>query len=133
MRLVGVFVLLAPIVCATTLVAQSISEPSGVTISVTSAGAFTIQSGEPPWIYSGSVPGPVTDIAGPASGFDHNLVSVNGPFDELTVDYSDADGSPWRMQLRAYRSIPSPIISFSPQTAVPNHPPYAVLNQFPVT
>jgi hypothetical protein len=132
-RLVGVFVLLAPMVCATRLAGQSISEPSGVTIGVTSAGAFTIQSGEPPWIYSGSISGHVMDIAGPASGFDNNLVSVNGPFDELTVDYSDPDGSPWRMLLRAYRNIPSATISFSPLTAVPNHRPYAVLSQFPVT
>jgi hypothetical protein len=112
---------------------QSISEPSGVTISVTGAGAFTISSGHPAWTYAGSIPGHVTYIAGPESGSDNNAVSTNGLFDQLTVNYSDPEGNPWSMQVRAYRSSPSASISFSPLTTVPNQRPYAVLHQFPIT
>ena len=41
-------------------------------------------------------------------------MSTNGPLDELTVEDLDQDGNPWRMQLHAYRSLPSATISFSP-------------------
>jgi len=118
---------------ASALLGQKISEPSGVTISVTNAGSFTIQPADPAWSYSGSIPGHVNSITGPVSGSDNNPVSTNGPFDEFTVNYSDPDGQPWRMQIRAYRSTPSATISFSPLTAVPNQRPYATLNQFPIT
>ncbi len=112
---------------------QSISEPSGVTIGVTSAGAFTVSCGDPAWTYSGSIPGHVTHIAGPGSGSDNNAVSTNGPFDQFTVNYADPEGNPWSMQVRAYRSSPSASISFSPLATVPNQRPYAVLHQFPIT
>jgi hypothetical protein len=118
---------------ATGLLAQSLSEPSGVTIDVNSAGVFSIRWGEAAWVYSGTISGQVTNISGPVSGKDDNQVSTNGDFDELTVNYADPGGRPWRMQLRAYRESPSATISFSPLTAVPNQRPYAVLNQFPIT
>jgi hypothetical protein len=130
---IRVCLLLIPAICTSALLGQKISEPSGVTIGITSAGTFTIQPADPAWSYSGSIPGHVNNITGPRSGSDDNQVSTNGPFDEFTVSYSDADGQPWRMQLRAYRSTPSATISFSPLTAVPNQRPYAVLNQFPTT
>ncbi len=115
------------------LFGQNIGEPSGVTIEVNSAGIFSIRSGEPGWIYSGTISGHVINIAGPFSGLDDNQVSTNGFFDELAVYYEDPGGNPWRMQLRAYRQSPSATISFSPLTTQPNRRPYAVLNQFPIT
>ena len=121
------------LVCATTLLGQSISEASGVTIGVTNAGTFTIQGSEAVWTYSGNISGQVTSITGPENGSDDNLVSTNGPFDEFTVNYSDPEGKPWRMQLCAYRALPSATISFSPLTTVPNQRPYAVLSRFPIT
>jgi hypothetical protein len=130
---VRVRLLFFPIACATALLGQSISQPSSVTIGVTSGGDFTIQSGAPAWIYSGSIPGHVMNIAGPVGGSDSNPVSTNGPFDEFTVNYSDLEGNPWRMQIRAYRYIPSATISFSPQVTLRNRRPYVVLTQFPST
>jgi hypothetical protein len=116
---------------ATTMLGQNVTEPSGVKIGVTHEGTFTIESGA--WIYSGTIPGQVNNIAGPESGLDDNSVSKNGTFDEFTVNYTDPDGNPWHMQLRAYRSLPSATISFSPLTDTPNSRPYAILNQFPIT
>lgn len=121
------------VICASALFAQNITQPSGVSISISGAGDFSIQSGAPAWTYSGKLPGQVTAIGGPSSGSDNNKISTNGLFDELTVTYSDARGDPWRMQLRAYRSIPSATISFSPLATVPNQGPYAVFTQFPIT
>jgi hypothetical protein len=122
-----------PIVCTTALLGQSISEPSGVTIGVAKTGTFTIQSGNPAWVYSGSIPGHPNYIAGPNAGSDNNQVSTNGLFDEFTVQYADPEGHPWSMRIRAYRSVPSATISFSPLTDVANKRPYATLSQFPVT
>ena len=65
-------------------------------------------------------------------GSDDNAVSTNGPFDEITVNYSDPEGNPWRMQLRAYRDEPSAILSFSPLAFVLNWRPYAILTRFPI-
>lgn len=113
------------------LAAQTVSEPSGVTIGVTGAGGFTIESGG--WVYSGNIPGEVIAITGPAVGYDNNAISDNGPFDELTVSSADPEGNPWMMRLRAYRSLASATISFTPVNAVQNKRPYAVLNQFPIT
>ena len=132
-RLIHVPTFFLPLLCATALFGQSISEPGGVTVGITSTGTFTIRPADPAWTYSGSIQGRVTKIAGPVSGSDNNQVSTNGPFDEFTVNYSDPDGNPWRMQLRAYRSLPSATISFSPLATVPNQGPYAVLHQFPIT
>lgn len=132
-RLVSVLLRLIPVACATTLLGQSISEPSGVTISVTNTGIFSIQPKDSAWTYSGTLAGHVTGITGPVSGSDNNKVSTNGPFDQFTVSYLDPDGNPWSMQLRAYRDLPSATISFSPLTDVPNQRPYAVLHQFPTT
>jgi hypothetical protein len=115
------------------LSAQTITEPSGVTVSVTADGHFRILSGEPAWVYGGQIEGTVVDIDGPSRGQDNNSVSVNGPFDEFAIDYSDPLGNPWRMQLRAYRVVPSAIVSFSPLVTVPNQGPYAELNLFPNT
>lgn len=117
--------------CAAGLLGQSVSEPNGVSISVTNAGVFTIESGG--WNYSGTITGRVSGITGPVSGTDNNAVSTNGAFDQFTADYSDPDGNPWRMQLRAYHSSPSATVSFSPLADVPNVRPYAILHQFPVT
>ncbi|HTC88818.1 MAG TPA: hypothetical protein VK686_11000 [Bryobacteraceae bacterium] len=132
-RLVCLFLVLTPFVVSTAMLGQKITEPSGVTISVTNAGAFNIQGGDPAWTYAGSIPGHVTNAAGPAEGFDNNQVSTNGAFDEFTVDYADPEGQPWRMQVRAYRALPSATISFSPLVAVQNKRPYAILSQFPIT
>ena len=132
MRCLALLTVIVTIVAGAAL-GQSISEPSGVTIGVTSAGTFTISSGDPAWTYAGSLPGHVTHVAGPATGSDNNAVSTNGPFDQFTVNYSDPEGNPWSMQLRAYRSSPSASISFSPLATVPNKRPYAVLHQFPIT
>jgi hypothetical protein len=132
-RLVSVLLLLIPVLCATLLLGQSINEPSGVTIGVNHAGTFSIQPGDPAWTYSGSIPGHVASITGPVSGSDNNQVSTNGTFDEFTVIYLDPEGNPWRMQLRAYRNLPSATISFSPLTTVPNQRPYAVISRFPTT
>jgi hypothetical protein len=119
------------VLSAAALAGETIGEPSSVTVDVDSTGVFTIQSGT--WIYSGNLNGSVISIAGPVTGSDSNAVSTNGLFDEITVNYSDPDGNPWRMQLRAYRSLPSATISFSPLTETANTGPYAVLNQFPIT
>lgn len=116
-------------VCAA-LAAQSVTEPSGVTISVAGSG-FTIESGG--WIYSGSIPGNVIATMGPAAGHDESATSTNGPFDEFTVVSRDPEGNAWAMRLRAYQSLVSATISFSPLVTVPNTRPYAVLNRFPVT
>jgi hypothetical protein len=132
-RLVRLFLILTPFVVSTALFGQKISEASGVTIGVTNAGAFNIQGGDPAWTYAGRIPGHVTNVAGPAEGFDDNQVSTNGAFDEFTVNYSDPEGQPWRMQVRAYRALPSATISFSPLVAVQNKRPYAILNQYPIT
>lgn len=120
-------------VCGAALLAQSISQPSGVAIAVTSSGDFSIQSGSPAWTYSGTVQGQVMGITGPQSGSDNNQISTNGLFDEFAVNYVDPAGTPWLMKLRAYRDIPSATICFSPLAATPNSGPYAVLTQFPVT
>jgi hypothetical protein len=128
---VRAYLFLIPILQAIHLLGQRIDQPSGVSIEVNSRGDFSIQSGEPTWSYGGKIQGTVTGIIGPARGSDNNPVSTNGPFDELTVHYLDQAGSEWRMQLRAYRNIPSATLSFSPRYAVPNVQPYAVLTQFP--
>ncbi len=130
---VRIYLLVLPLFCGSALLAQSITEPGGVTIGVTSAGTFSIRPPDPAWTYSGSIPGHVTHIAGPVTGADNNHVSTNGPFDEFTVSYSDPEGNPWSMQLRAYRNLPSATISFSPLVTVANQRPYAVLHQFPIT
>lgn len=129
----GIVLFLVFVASASVLFGQSIAEPSGVTIGVTNAGTFTIQGSKPAWTYSGNISGSVISINGPVSGSDNNQVSTNGPFDEFTVNYSDPNGNPWRMQLRAYHYLPSATISFSPLTTVPNQGPFAVLHQFPVT
>lgn len=124
--------LLLALACGSSLLpAQNIIEPSGVTIGVTHAGNFNIRSGE--WVYGGNIAGRVDSITGPAAGSDDNQVSTNGPYDEFTVNYSDANGKPWRVQLRAYRELPSATISFSPLEDVPNPGPLAVIPQFPAT
>lgn len=130
-RSVFAYVLLALACLSRGTLAQNISEPSGVTIGVTSEGAFSIQSGG--WIYSGKIVGQVASIAGPVPGTDDNQVSNNGPFDQFTVNYSDVGGRPWRMQLRGYRALPSATISFSPLVDAPNAGPLAVIPQFPAT
>src|ERR1700733_7385032 len=94
-RLVRLFLVLTPFVVSTAMLAQKVTEPSGVTIGVTHAGTFNIQGADPAWTYAGSIPGQVTNIAGPDEGFDNNQVSTNGAFDEFTVDYSDPEGQPW--------------------------------------
>jgi len=132
-KIVTFLIQLVPVACAPMLLGQQISEPSGVTIGVTSSGTFTIQSGESNWTYAGSIPGQVINIAGPVSGADDNLVSTNGPFDEFTLNYLDPDGNPWLMEIRAYRNLPSAAILFSPLSTVPNQRPYATLTQFPIT
>jgi hypothetical protein len=124
---------LIPILCASSLLGESITEPSGVTIQVTNTGVFSIRPADPAWTFSGSIPGRVTSITGPVGGADNNSISTNGPFDQFTVQYSDPEGHPWSMQLRAYRSLPSATISFSPLVTVPNQRPYATLNKFPIT
>lgn len=132
-RQVSAIVFLVLFMYAGLLKAQSITEPSGVTISVTKAGAFTIQNNEPGWTYSGNISGRVSTISGPITGSDASQVSTNGPFDEFTVSYLDSNGMPWTMQLRAYHSVPSATISFSPLVAVANPGPMAVFHQFPIT
>jgi hypothetical protein len=133
MRFSNLLLVSVLILCAAELQGQSMAEPSGVSIAVTSAGTFTVQGGGAAWTYSGSVSGHVTNIAGPVGGSDNNEVSTNGRFDEFTVKYSDPEGNPWQMQVRAYRNLPSATISFGPLASVPNARPYAVLNQFPIT
>jgi hypothetical protein len=130
--MVRAFLFLIPILPVIHLIGQSIDEPSGVSIKVDSIGDFSINAGEPGWSYGGKIQGIVTEIIGPARGSDSNAVSTNGPFDELTVYYLDLAGGEWRMQIRAYRNIPSATLSFSPQHAVSNIQPYAVLTQFPI-
>lgn len=112
---------------------QTVTEPSGVTLSLTSGGRFTITSAQPPWTYSGTVSGTVTNVSGPSTGSDDNAVSTNGPFDEFTVNYSDANGNPWRMQLRGYHYSQSVSLSFSPLATLPNPGAYGVIDEFPTT
>jgi hypothetical protein len=129
----GIFLTVVLLTQCVPISAQTITEPSCVTISVTAGGYFTIQCGDPAWVYGGQIEGTVVDINGPSQGQDSNTVSTNGLFDEFTVDYSDPLGNPWRMQLRAYRDVPSAIVAFSPLVTVPNQAPYAELKQFPIT
>jgi hypothetical protein len=131
MDITGVRLCICALAVCAALPGQSLSEPSGVSIAVTGAGVFTIESGG--WVYSGNIPGKVIAITGPEAGADNNAISNNGPFDEFTVSSADPEGNPWVMQLRVYRSVASATISFSPLNAVQNKRPYAVLNRFPIT
>jgi len=115
------------------LLAEGITQPGGVTINISNSGDFQISYGFPPWTFGGKVPGQVTDISGLSSGDDNNTVSTNGPYDELTVSYQDANGNPWQVRLRAYRYIPIATVSFTNFVSVPNDQPLGIFTAFPNT
>jgi hypothetical protein len=132
-RSVRWFPLLVCLIGCSALLGQSISEPSGVTLTVTPAGTFTVSSVSPAWTYQGSIPGHVNHVSGPVGGSDNNAMSTNGPFDQFTISSLDPEGNPWQTELRAYRGLPSVALSFSPLATVLNRRPYAVIHQFPIT